>query len=322
MDKIVRGLRKIAKHPRVVFEYLNAFGWLKRLPDKKWVELMWWSRTGGKIDLENPKGFNEKIQWLKLYDRKSEYTILVDKYLVREYVKEKIGEKHLIPLIGVWNDPDEIDFNLLPNQFVLKCTHNSGLGMFMCKDKAKCDILVVKSDLKRALSTKNYYASREWAYKNVHPRIIGEKLIEDKDSAIWGGTLLDYKFYCFNGIPKFLYVGSNAFSDGIKGELKLSFFDLNWKPTPFYRNDHKPLAINVGQPERFDEMIQIARTLSDGIPFVRVDLYWVNNQILFSEMTFYPGGGYGLFYPKEWELKLGDMITLPEKNRSKSLEMN
>ena len=226
-----------------------------------------------------------------------------------------IGEEYLVPLLGVWDDPDDIDFDSLPDQFVLKCNHNAGEGMVVCKDKSNLDIPKAKEGLRHALAKNHYNYEREWPYKNVQPRIIGEEFIVDQDPDNTAGTLIDYKFHCFNGEPKFLYVGVDDISEGKKGELRLSFFDLDWNTPPFYRTDHKPLPLAVKKPEKFDEMVEIAGKLSKGIPFVRVDLYYVNQKILFSELTFYPGAGLGFFSPEEWEMKLGDWVKLPKRKK-------
>lgn len=314
MGKIVSALKNITNNPKALIYYLSHYGFMNLLSDKACLKLLWRMETGKRLNLENPKGFNEKLQWLKLYDRRPEYTTFVDKVLVREYVRNCIGEKYLVPLIGIYDNPDQIDFSLLPDQFVIKCNHNSGAGMCVCTDKTRLNIQDVKERLKKELQKNFYYEKREWPYKDVIPKLLCEQFLVDRNPLNTSGTLIDYKFHCFNGEPKFLYVGTDDISDGTKGELKLSFFDLDWKTPPFYRLDHEPIAVDVEKPEGFGEMIEVARKLSKGIPFVRVDLYWINNQVLFSEMTFYPGGGFGFFTPEEWELKLGEWITLPPKN--------
>ena len=314
MKKVICVLKKIKHNPKIIIDYLCQYGLLNFLSDKICLKLLWWLETGRRLNLENPKGFNEKLQWLKLYDRRPEYTSYVDKILVREYVKRCVGEKYLVPLIGIYDDPDQIDFSSLPDQFVIKCNHNSGTGMCVCSDKSKIIIQDVKNRLRKELNKNFYYEKREWPYKNVVPKLLCEQFLIDNNPLNTSGTLIDYKFHCFNGEPKFLYVGTDDVSSGTKGELKLSFFDLNWNTPPFYRLDHKPISVDVKKPEGIEEMIEVARKLSKGIPFVRVDLYWINNQVLFSEMTFYPGGGFGFFTPEEWEMKIGEWITLPEKN--------
>lgn len=314
MGRIINVLKKVAKNPRSVIRYLNASGMLNFLSDKTCLRLLWWAETGTRLNLNNPIGFNEKLQWLKVYDHRPEYTKYVDKVLVRDYVKKTIGEKYLVPIIGVFDHPEQIDFNLLPEKFVIKCNHNSGGGMCVCTDKSTINTKMIRDKLNKELRKNFYYENREWPYKNVVPKLLCEEFIIDKNPMNTSGTLIDYKFHCFNGEPKFLYVGTDDISSGTKGELKLSFLDLNWETPPFYRSDHEPIQTEIKKPDCLDEMIDIARKLSKGIPFVRVDLYWVNNQILFSEMTFFPGGGYGFFSPEEWEIKLGEWISLPGKD--------
>ena len=314
MSRISRVIKTLSKDPKHIFRAMNSHGLLRILPDRPFLKLMWWVETGSRLNLKNPRGFNEKLQWLKLYDHRPEYTIYVDKLLVRDYVKKTIGDKYLVPLICVWERPEQIDFNLLPDQFVIKCNHNSGGGMCICTDKTKLDIKSVTNKLNTSLQTNPFYEKREWAYKNVEPKILCEKLLVDKTPNNTTGTLIGYDFYCFNGEPRFLYTRIDDISKGTKGEPRLTFFDLDWKTPPFYRTDHEQVPFQVEKPECLDEMIDVARKLSKGIPFVRVDLYWIDKQILFSEMTLYPGGGNGFFSPKEWEIIIGDWITLPKKS--------
>ncbi len=286
---------------------------LKIFPDKLYIRLMFFYRGGGIVNLKNPKGFNEKLQWLKLYDKRSVYVEFTDKYLVKEKVSKIIGKEHVVPLIAVWDEPDEIDFDSLPSKFVIKCNHNSGEGLFVCADKSKVDEIEIRESLRKALKKNYFYDAREWSYKLIKPRIICEELVLDDCKNNNTTSLVNYNFYCFNAEPKFLYIRVDDVSSGKKGESLLSFLDLNWNETEFYRTDHKQIPFCVEKPDDFDEMINIVRKLAQGFPFVRVDLYHANNSILFSEMTFYPGGGFGFFRPKEWEEKIGSWITLPEK---------
>ncbi|QUA54040.1 ATP-grasp fold amidoligase family protein [Aristaeella lactis] len=315
MNKYFHGAIKIMKRPRLIFYYMSVmgFGILNFLSDKACLKLLWWSATGKKLNLKTPKGFNEKIQWLKLYYHKPEYTELADKIRVRDFVKKTIGEKYLIPLIATYDNPDQIDYNSLPNKFVIKCNHNSGCGMCLCRDKSAINFASVNNELKKALQENYYYRCREWQYKNIVPRLICEKYLIDDDPQNTTGTLINYKFYCFYGEPKFLYVSVEDVSSGAKGVVKLSLLDLDWETPPFFRSDHEPLPFDLEKPAHFDEMIEISKKLSKGIPFVRVDLYWVNDQILFSEMTFTPTGGFSFFSPEEWEVKLGEWLPLPDK---------
>lgn len=316
MEKIKRTISNILSNPYMFFHYADMLGFLRYMSDEQWIKTMWRVRTGRNINLENPRGFNEKLNWIKLYDRNPQYTNMVDKYLVRDYIRDTIGEDYLFPLLGVWDNANDINFESLPNEFVLKCNHNSGEGMCVCKDKSVLNTEEVRKKIQIALG-KNYYLSeREWPYKNVQPKVICEKFMKDNSPANHTGTLIDYKFHCFNGEPKFLYVGVDDISEGSKGELKLSFLDMNWETPEYYRKDHKPMPIKVDKPKTFDEMVYVARKLSKGIPFVRVDLYSIDDKVYFSEFTFFPGGGFGFFSPEKWENLIGDWIELPNKDNS------
>lgn len=305
-------LETINKYIGKTFFALDLEKRLSFLPDEYYLKLLYRMHIGRKLNLSNPITFNEKLQWLKLYDHRPEYTMMVDKYLVRKYTTETIGEEYLIPLIGVWDDPADIDFDALPNQFVLKCNHNSGTGMCICKDKSKLDINKVKEELRKGLAQDYYLTGREWPYKNITRKIICEKYIEvhySTNSEITG--LLDYKFYCFNGEPRFLYVGYADVRDGVKHD-RMTYLDLDWNKTAFKRPDHDELSFFPEKPSNFDEMIAVAKKLSEGIPFVRIDLYNINKKIYFSEMTFFPGSGFSPFSPEEAETTLGSWIELPK----------
>ena len=298
-----------------VFISLSGRNYLKFIPDKLCVRILYRIYTHKKLNVDNPKTFSEKLQWLKLFDHNPCYTQLVDKYESKIIVGKLIGQEHIIPTLGVWDSFDEIPFDKLPNQFVLKCTHDSG-GLIVCKDKKKFNIEEARKKIVACFKRNYYWAAREWPYKYIKPRIIVEEF--KTDTHVLGNPaldknadgLLDYKFYCFGGEPKFLYVAFANMKNGIKKDL-LTFYDLEWKATPFYRLDHEPLPFTIEKPDKFEEMLDIARKLSKGIPFVRVDLYYLNNQVYFSEMTFTPGSGFGPFKPDEWERKLGDWIILP-----------
>jgi hypothetical protein len=258
------------------------------------------------LDFENPQTFNEKLQWLKLYDRKPEYTMMVDKYKVRDYIAEKLGEEYLIPLLGVWDDPDDIDFDALPNQFVLKCNHNSGTGMCICKNKSKLDIKKVKKELKKGLKENYYLTGREWPYKDVPRKVIAEKYMKDNSAT---EELTDYKLMCFDGKVKCSFVCSERFS---KSGLKVTFYDTDWKVMPFER--HYPKSRNpIKKPYGYEKMVELAEKLSKNIPFVRVDFYEINGKIYFGELTFFPGTGLEEFTPFDWDKTLGSWIKLPNK---------
>lgn len=288
----------IVKHPLKSFAVaLERFGAL--VPDKWYLKIQYRAHIGKRLNFKNPTSFNEKLQWLKLYDRKPEYTIMVDKYLVKKYVSQIIGEEYIIPTIGVWKSPNEIEFNKLPTQFVLKCNHNSG-GVIVCSDKSKLNISEAKKTLSASLKQDYYLFGREWPYKNVERRIIAEKYIEDTEN----GELTDYKLMCFNGEVKCTFTCTER-----NKNLKVTFFDNNWKRMPFER--HYPASKKeIRKPENFDKMKQLAQLLSHNIPFVRIDFYEVKGKVFFGEMTFYPGCGYEEFTPKEWDEKLGSWIKI------------
>ena len=279
---------------------------MTQMPDEEYLRRKFKACMDQELNLENPQTFNEKLQWLKLYDRKPEYTMMVDKYKVREYIKEKLGEEYLIPLLGVWDDPDEIDFDALPDQFVLKCNHNSGLGMCICKDKSKLDIPKVKEELRKGLAQDYYLTGREWPYKNVPRKIICEKYMVDDDST---SELTDYKFMCFKGKVYCSFVCNERFS---KDGLKVTFYDKKWAKMPFERHYKSSEAV-IPKPFNYGKMIQLAEQLSAEIPFVRVDFYEINKKVYFGELTLFPGSGFEEFTPEEWDYKLGSMITLPDK---------
>lgn len=278
----------------------------KRLPDNIYLKLMYKVMTGQKLDLNNPKTFNEKLQWLKLYDRNPLYTTLVDKFAVREYIKDKIGEEYLIPLLGgPWKSVDEIPFDTLPNQFVLKTTHDSG-GVVICKNKAEFNIQAAKEKLNKSLKHNFYYGGREWPYKNVPPQIIAEKYMVDES----GEELKDYKLMCFNSKVKASFVCSDRFS---KDGLKVTFYDSDWKRLPFER--HYPASkVDIDKPKSYEEMVHIAEKLSENMKFVRMDFYEINGKVYFGEFTFYPGSGFEEFNPPEWDEKLGEWIKLSENS--------
>jgi hypothetical protein len=267
-----------------------------------------------KLNLENPKTFNEKLQWLKLYDKNPLYTQLADKYEVREYVKEKLGEQYLVPLIGIYNSVEQIPFDDLPDQYVLKCTHDSGTAIIK---NATNEISVgeIKKKLKKALKRKYYYEHREWCYKNIKPRIMAEKYMSDGefyDSGKLIKGLTDYKFFCFNGEPKFIYV-----SKGLEDHKTayISFYDLDYNLLPFKRSDYKDFTTKPPQPKNFEDMKRISKALSAGCPFLRVDLYEIDGKVYFSELTFSPCAGYLPFDPPEYNLIIGDMLDLTKMNK-------
>lgn len=288
-----------------IWESLGHRGFLNWMDDERYLMLVFKDRLGYPLNLDNPQTFNEKLQWLKIHDRDPLYTQLVDKYEVREYIAEKIGEEHLIPLVGgPWEHFDDIDFDALPNQFVLKCTHDSG-GLIICKDKSKLDKKGAKQKIEKCLKHNYYWCGREWPYKNVKPRIIAEEYMTEMS----GKALDDYKFMVFNGRYKCMFVCSNRFS---KDGLNVTFFDTQWNRMPFERKYHAD-PDEIEKPYCYDEMVQIAESLSENKNFVRVDLYEIDHRVYFSELTFFPGDGTERFYPEEWDRKLGNLLCLPQR---------
>ena len=286
---------------------LNAKGFLKFLSDERCIKLIFKIRFGKKLNLENPKTFNEKLQWMKLYDRNPFYTDLVDKYAVREFVSKTIGEEYLIPLLGVWDTPDEIDFEALPKQFVLKCNHDSG-GLRICKDKTTFDTVEAVAYLKKRQCRDGYLMGREWPYKNVKRKIIAEKYMQDDKTS----ELRDYKFFAFDGKVKALFVATERYKEG--HDVKFDYFDENYNLLPFKQAYASAVTVPE-KPLNFVLMKELAEKLSIGIPQVRVDFYEVNGKVYFGEMTFFHHCGYVPFDPPEWDEIFGDWINLPKRER-------
>lgn len=269
--------------------------------DKLFLKIKFRLRVGGG-NLDDPQTFNEKLQWLKIHHRKPEYTRMVDKYEAKKYVAEIIGEEHIIPTLGVWDYVEDIDFDKLPDQFVLKCTHDSG-GLVICKDKSKLNISQVSEKLKKALKVNYYYQNREWPYKNVKPRIIAEQYMEDES----GYELKDYKWFCFDGEPKALFIATDRGKED--EETKFDFFDTEFNHLPF-TNGHPNASRPIAKPKGFEQMKSLAAILSKGHPHLRVDFYDINGHIYFGELTFYHWSGMMPFEPKEWDYIFGSWIDL------------
>ncbi|ELC8380987.1 ATP-grasp fold amidoligase family protein [Clostridium perfringens] len=300
--KIINKLKKVLFDKDYRFLFMSGFGLFNSMSDEEYLKRKYHALMGYELNLNNPQTFNEKLQWLKLYNRQPEYTMMVDKYLVRQYISDKLGEEYLIPIIGVWDNPDEIDFEKLPNKFVLKCNHNSGLGMCICKDKTKLNIRKVKKELKKGLKQDYYMAHREWPYKDVPRKIVAEKYMVEKNST----ELKDYKLMCFNGKVKCSFVCSDRFSD--EG-IKVTFFDINWNVMPFER--HYPKSDEtITKPVNYEKMIEFAEILSKGIPFLRVDFYEIEGKLYFGELTFFPGSGFEEFTPEQVDYDIGKLINL------------
>lgn len=286
------------------FSFLADRGLMGRVPGEAFLRRRYRYEMGREPDLENPVTYTEKLQWLKLYDHRPEYTRMVDKYEVKQYVADKIGPEYVIPLLGVWDRVEDIDFDALPERFVLKTTHDSG-GIVVCKDKSKLDIPAAKRKLRHFLGRDYYDYNREWPYKNVKPRIIAESYMEDSRS----GELRDYKFFTFGGEPKVLYIAQGRG----RGEPTVAdFFDMDFNHLDF-TIDHDMARVPPEKPEKFEEMKGLAAILSQGTPQLRVDFYEVDGRVYFGEMTFFHCSGLAPFHPESWDRTFGDWVKLPPK---------
>lgn len=302
----LKSLIRYIKHPQKALLPLAEKGYLNWLDDSTFLKLIFRANVGYTLNLDNPQTFNEKLQWLKLNDHNTKYPTFVDKYAVKSFIADQIGKEHVIPTIGVWDEVNQIDFEELPNRFVLKCVHGSGCNI-ICTDKQSLDIQKTREKLESWMHQSWYWLGREWPYKAIKPRVIAEQFLEDGT-----GQLMDYKFFCFNGIVKCFKIDfdrstahkANYYTP--EGDL-LEFGEMICPP------DHER---KIAIPVSLSNMISIAETLSEGIPFVRVDLYDVKGQIYFGELTLYPAAGLGPFTDIKWDYKLGEWIQLPERIES------
>lgn len=285
---------------RIVLHCVDK-GVFKYFPDKIILKKLYYIHTNKRLNLLNPQTFNEKLQWMKLYDRKSIYSTMVDKYEAKKYVADIIGSKFIVPTLGIYNNFDEIKFDELPNKFVIKCTHDSG-GLVIVKDKNKLDMDFIKKKIEKSFKKNYYYHSREWPYKNVKPRIIIEKYMEDSSTK----ELRDYKFFCFNGIVKFFKIDFDRFVSH-----RANYYDKSGKLLHFGEAICPPdFNKKLAMPLNLKKMIEFAEILSKKFPFLRVDFYEIDGKIYFGELTFFPASGFGKFIPEEWDKKIGDMLDL------------
>lgn len=291
-------------NPRLLFIKLLTFT-SPILSDRLYLKLLFPLKVGYKLNLNNPKTYNEKLQWLKLHDRNPYYTKLVDKYEVKKVVKEKIGEDYVITNYGVWDSFDEINFDELPNKFVLKTTHDSG-GVVICSDKGNFNFKKAKNKIERSLKRKHYLLSREWPYKDVKPRIIAEEFLVDESNI----ELKDYKFFCFNGEPKSMFIATERNT----GDVKFDFYDIEFNHLDIFQV-HKQSGKIIEKPKNYELMIDVCRVLSENLTHVRIDLYNINGKILFGEYTFFHHGGLVPFHPQKWDDIFGKWITLPSIKR-------
>ena len=301
--------RKVANAPGYVVasvakSILSAPGVRNVAPDSWYIRARFRIKIGRPLRLDPPRTFNEKLQWLKLNVYDSKYSYLVDKYEVRRYVSAKVGEEYLVPLVGgPWRSFDEIDFDALPDQFVLKTTHDSG-GIVVVRDKKSLDVAKAQKKLTRALRRNFFWVSREKPYRTVEPRIIAEQLLDGGD----GEGIRDYKFYVFNGKTRIINVCSQRFTD--KG-LHITFYDENWNLLPFERLYPRE-TVAEPRPEAFERLKELAETLTGDLPFARIDFYLPKGKIYVGEITLFPGAGFEPFDPEEWDETVGEWLTLLE----------
>lgn len=311
IKKLIKSGVLFISNPQYRIKICDWLKMYKNLSDKEYLSKMYYCCFGKKIDLDAPKTFNEKIQWLKLNDRRSEYTLFVDKYEIKNIISKQLGEEFIVPTYGVWNYFEEIDFSLLPNQFVLKTTHDSG-GVVICRDKRTFDLNKAKKIINHSLKNNYYEYRREWPYKNVKPRIIAEMLLGNANQEID-----DYKVHCFNGEPKMTLVCSDRHSQSGMTE---DFYDNNWTHLNLKRPGVSNSKRTHKKPDRFEEMLLISKELSKNYPFLRVDFYVTENSIYIGELTLYPASGFDGFEPEEWDMVLGEWIDLSKEKMKKHYE--
>ena len=327
MSNKILQMKRFITDPRIRFSYLSELGFYKNMSDEEYLKKKFKLEMGRKLNLENPQTFNEKLQWLKIYDRKPIYTTMVDKYEAKYYVASIIGKEYIIPTLGVWDKFDDIDFASLPDQFVLKCTHDSG-GLVICKDKNKLDKVAAKKKIEKSLRRNYYWFGREWPYKNVKPRIIAEKYMEDtstlksqdyeclreEEDRQTTGELTDYKFFCFDGCVDCVMVCLERSS----GETKFYFFDKDWNLRRLnIRGKNAPEGFSIPKPKCIDGMFDIAATLSKGLSFARIDLYQSDGHIYFGEITFFPDSGFDANILQEADEYWGKILILPDRTLEK-----
>lgn len=288
------------RNPRDFVKGLLSHGG-RCLPDSVYLRLKYRLYFGRKLHLDDPRTFNEKLQWLKLHDRKPEYTMMVDKIEVKKWVAQKIGEEYVIPTLGVWNTPGEIDFDALPDRFVLKCNHDSG-GLCICSDKSKLDRRKAVAGLRKGLRRNYFLAGREWPYRDVARKVFAERYMADES----GYELKDYKIFCFAGVPRYIQVDFDRYA--ATGH-KRNIYDPDWKLMDWELQYPRDARREIPPPD-LENMLRLARILSAGVPFLRVDFYSVNRRIYFGECTFFPGSGFERFMPEIRDAELGDLIDL------------
>lgn len=293
-------INRFFSNPAIAMIKIHRYLDLKWMPDRMFLNLYYKAVFGKNLNLKNPTTFNEKLQWLKLYDRRPEYMTMVDKYAAKQYVADKIGSEHIIPTLGIWNHFDDIDFEKLPNQFVLKCTHDSG-GLVICKDKSKLDLKEARKKIEDCLKRNYFWQAREWPYKDIKPRILGEIYMEDES----GKELKDYKVFNFSGVPKLIQVDFDRFVGH-----KRNLYSPAWELIDAEIGYPSDKMHEIARPERLEEMLEMAKKLSIGMPYIRTDFYSIHDHIYFGELTLYHAGGFAQFKPEEFGEKLGNWIYI------------
>lgn len=304
MNRYFTTLKRFVSDSEIRFGYLSKIGFYNYLDDETFIKKRFRLKFGYEPDLNHPQTFNEKIQWLKLHDRKPVYTTMVDKYAVKDYVADIIGSQYIIPTLGVWERFEDIDFDLLPNQFVLKCTHDSG-GLVIVRDKERFDKKAARKKIKSCMTINYFYQGREWPYKNVRPRIIAEKYLEEKQE--YGSQLKDYKIFNFNGKARMIQVDIDRFT-----EHKRNLYRIDWSYIEAAIEFPNAPDRIIEKPEVLDELLELAEKLSKGCQHLRTDFYIVDGKIYFGELTLYHGSGFERFYPFRFGLEAGGWLTLPQ----------
>lgn len=296
MERLIR----VIKNPRKILQYLSNQSIFNKMCDEKFLKFKYFANVGKKLNIENPCTFNEKLQWLKLNDRKDVYSKMVDKYEVKKLVSNQIGEEYVIKTLGIWKSFEDIDFEKLPNKFVLKCTHDSGT-VVICKDKQNFDIEAARKKINRRINYNYYYNCREWPYKNVEPRIIAEEFMQDRDFPV----LNVFKVFNFNNGEQMI----QAIQNDKTPEERIDYFDTKWNKLTL-RQNYENSEVALPKPQTLEKMLEISRKLSEGFAFLRTDFYEVNGELYFSEFTFYSDAGFAYFDPPEWDSILGSRIDL------------
>ena len=307
LSKLCKVAMSFLTKPYYRTRVLIKLGYYDSLSDEEFLKKVFPKYMGYPLDLENPKTFSEKLQWLKVNYREPIQTVMVDKHEAKHFIAHRVGDQYIIPTLAVWDSVEDIDFDALPNQFVLKCTHDSG-GIVICKDKSSLDREAAKAKLRASLKRDYSKIAREWAYQNVPRRIIAEKYI----SELGNDDLLDYKMYSFHGEPKLTVVCSDRFS---KTGTRMNFYDINWEPMGIHFGHYPPLSTEFPKPATYEEMKRLTAELSKDCPFLRVDFYEIKGRLYIGELTFFPGAGLEQFCPMTKDYELGEWLHLENVHR-------